>query len=173
MNTKSNNPSPDTQSELSGAEYHGKELAPKYELPKKYRILVIVLVCMMSFGSQFSGISFNYLKPKIIEKIDISYTKYGVLQSSSKIMNTFMPFVVGIIFDINGSPWSALIISSTSFFGMTLITISSKINSYSIMVIGRIVHVVLWWICFYGYWDSVKHFKAIYLYGDYMCCPVC
>ncbi|OMJ15907.1 Major facilitator superfamily domain-containing protein 1 [Smittium culicis] len=116
------------------------DLDRKPELPRKYKIIVLVLVCMMSFGSHFSGISFGVLKSKLVKKLGISNTKYGVLQSSNELMNTFMPLVVGLFFDAYGSVWGALAVSTAILLGTSLVAISSSINSYGMMVAGRIIY---------------------------------
>ncbi|OMJ19884.1 Major facilitator superfamily domain-containing protein 1 [Smittium culicis] len=126
-------PSVNTNNEKTG-------LDRKPELPRKYKILILVLVCMMSFGANFSGVSFGYLKSRIISKLNISNTKYGVLQSSSKLMNTIMPFVAGLYFDASGSAWGVLAVSIIILLGTSMVAISSSINSYGMMVAGRLIY---------------------------------
>ncbi|PVU96867.1 hypothetical protein BB559_002238 [Furculomyces boomerangus] len=107
---------------------------------KTSRYIVLVICCLLSFGSHFSGTSLGSLKNILKKELKISNTQYGILQASNELLNTFMPLVSGIVFDIYGSVWGSLVVSTAIFLGTLIVAISASISSFPLMVVGRLIY---------------------------------
>jgi MFS family permease len=95
--------------------------------------------------SQIKSVSKNSLYPKweILTKnnkhLHIDNTQYGVISSSVSIVNTLFPIFGGIFIDVFGSVWGILTVNSIIILGCLLTALAAKIQSFGLMVAGRVL----------------------------------
>jgi MFS family permease len=109
---------------------------------RAYRFIVLVLICVLTFGGYYSydlpgSLSYAYTDPSIL---NLNAFQYNLLYSVYSWPNTILPFFGGYISD----KWLG-IRSSTIMFavlvacGQTLVSLGISTKSFLLIVIGRTV----------------------------------
>ncbi|KAJ1872929.1 hypothetical protein LPJ55_002729 [Coemansia sp. RSA 990] len=73
-------------------------------------------------------------------ELEITNTQYGALQSSVSAVNTVLPILGGLFIDAFGTNSGSLIATSLIMVGNLIISLSTHMQSFSTMVVGRILY---------------------------------
>ena len=90
------------------------EVQPAYldgTMMKKYRFLMLAMVCSFVLGNYFCYDYPAALEPQIESEFGVSTSRYGLLYTGYAVPNLFMPVLGGILFDKIGTR-NALILFS-------------------------------------------------------------
>jgi MFS family permease len=107
---------------------------------KTYRILALTCTLLLAVGSHYSAHTLGTLKSHVKSHLDISNSRYGVLQSCVSIVNTILPIVGGWIADRFGNRKASLLATTLILIGSLVIALSTNLTSFTLMVIGRILY---------------------------------
>ncbi|CAG8456318.1 14922_t:CDS:2 [Funneliformis mosseae] len=110
------------------------------ERPWKYKIIALLCVLSLALGSHYSAHTLDALKSVIKKELDISNSKYGVIQSSVSLVNTILPILGGIFLDTFGTLVGSVLATSLIAMGNILVALSTDLRSFAVMVIGRILY---------------------------------
>ncbi|PIA14939.1 MFS general substrate transporter, partial [Coemansia reversa NRRL 1564] len=105
-----------------------------------YQILALVCTLLISVGSHYSAHTLGALKSTIKKELDITNTQYGALQSSVSAVNTILPVLGGLFIDAFGTTSGSLIATFLIMLGNLTISLSTHMQSFSAMVVGRILY---------------------------------
>ncbi|CAG8749974.1 4837_t:CDS:2, partial [Funneliformis mosseae] len=91
-------------------------------------------------GNNYAAHTIDPLKSIIKKELDFSNSKYGVVQSSVSLINTFLPILGGIFLDTFGTLVGSILVTSLIAIGNILVALSTNLKSFPVMVIGRILY---------------------------------
>ncbi|KAJ2453063.1 hypothetical protein EV183_002492 [Coemansia sp. RSA 2336] len=91
-----------------------------------FQILALVCTLLISAHGQY--------------ELEITNTQYGALQSSVSAVNTVLPILGGLFIDAFGTNSGSLIATSLIMVGNLIISLSAHMQSFSTMVVGRILY---------------------------------
>jgi len=106
---------------------------------KRYRFIVLALVCSYVIGNYFCYDYPAALELQIEEEFNVSVSKYGLLYTGFAVPNLFMPVLGGIMFDRIGTRNALLIFTIILCVGQGLFTLGGYNMNFNLMFIGRIV----------------------------------
>ncbi|KAJ1916438.1 hypothetical protein IWQ60_008105 [Tieghemiomyces parasiticus] len=105
----------------------------------RYKLIALISVLLMSAGEHFVSNSLSSLKSTLKKELDITNTHYGILSGTVSLINTVVPFFVGVIMDTFGPGWGALVACSAIVVGNFLTVMGTYAQSFALLVIGRVV----------------------------------
>ncbi|KAI9016539.1 major facilitator superfamily domain-containing protein [Phycomyces nitens] len=105
----------------------------------QYKTIALVTALLFPLGSHFSASALSAMKAPIKANLNIDNTRYGVLSSAVSIINTIFPIAGGVFIDMFGSVWGTLAVNCLIIIGSLLTAIAAKIESFALMVVGRVV----------------------------------
>ncbi|KAI9291771.1 MFS general substrate transporter [Neoconidiobolus thromboides FSU 785] len=105
-----------------------------------YKALALFCAIFFSAGSHFATNTINSLKEHLKKEQGLDNTQYGAAQSAVYLINTIMPLLGGIFMDRFGTASGSVLSSSLILLGNIIIAISSHVNSFPMIIVGRIIH---------------------------------
>ncbi|CAA7261924.1 unnamed protein product [Cyclocybe aegerita] len=113
----------------------------KPKLPLGWRILVLVLTCLCSFGNHWSNGLIVALKTTIIAVTKINNSKFATLVAVTNLVNTFLCVGFGFSIDKWGGPLLSAILASFHLGGSIIMAgaATNHLNSYPLLILGKVI----------------------------------
>ncbi|KAL1918721.1 uncharacterized protein VTP21DRAFT_2743 [Calcarisporiella thermophila] len=110
------------------------------EYPWRYRVVALLCALTLAIGSHFAAHTIGSLKKNVISNLNIDNTRYGVVQSAVAFVNSFIPILGGILIDSFGTGLGSITCTFLIALGNVLVALSTSVNSFPLMVCGRILY---------------------------------
>ncbi|KAE9975603.1 hypothetical protein EG328_003116 [Venturia inaequalis] len=107
--------------------------------PLKVKIIAILMVSAISFGSQWSSGVTGAMKSTIKKEMKINNTKYALLSASQDFMVTVLMLASGIVTDRLGGAKAIVYGNLIYTVGYIFIAAATTIRNYEFMVFGTVV----------------------------------
>eukprot|EP01083_Nonionella_stella_P221463 791175_1 len=111
-----------------------------YRSKSCFRWVVLFLSCWAMFGSYYCYDNPTALANQFQDKYNLTDTQYNLLYSVYSFPNIILPLFGGALIDKIGAEISLLIFLCFITAGQALFAFAASINSYPLMLIGRIVY---------------------------------
>ncbi|KLO17736.1 MFS general substrate transporter [Schizopora paradoxa] len=113
----------------------------KPKLPIGWRILILVLTCLCSFGNHWSNGLIVSLKTTIIKETNINNSKFATLVAVTNLVNTFLCVGLGFSIDKWGGPLLSVILASFHLGGAMVMAggATNNLNSYPLLIVGKVI----------------------------------
>ncbi|CAG8528576.1 9878_t:CDS:2, partial [Dentiscutata erythropus] len=108
--------------------------------PWKYKIFALVCALTLSVGSHYAAHTLSALKSEVKDKLGITNSQYGIIQSSVSLVNTILPILGGVFIDTFGTSIGSILATSLIAVGNILVALSTNLASFPVMVFGRIFY---------------------------------
>ncbi|KIK69143.1 hypothetical protein GYMLUDRAFT_35216 [Collybiopsis luxurians FD-317 M1] len=115
--------------------------ATKPKLPIGWRITILVLTCLASFGNHWSNGLIVALKTTIIKEVHINNSQFATLVACTNLVNTFLCIILGFCIDKWGGPLLAVIMASFHFSGSIVMagSATNNFNNYPLLIVGKVL----------------------------------
>ncbi|XP_072033849.1 lysosomal dipeptide transporter MFSD1-like [Amphiura filiformis] len=105
-----------------------------------HRIIVLILICFLSFGAYFCYDNPSVLQSEIKYAMDVDTSKFMLLYSLYSWPNVVLCFFGGFLLDrVFGIRLGAIAFSTFVVFGQCITAAGATLNNYNIMLAGRFV----------------------------------
>ena len=104
-----------------------------------WRYLALMLMCLLTFGRYFAYDNPQALETVLEADLNIDSFQYSLLYSVYSIPNIFLPFIGGVVVDYLGVRIGIFFFSIMIVMGQTLVCVGGYLQSYVIMIMGRIL----------------------------------
>ncbi|KAL5478895.1 hypothetical protein ACEPAI_2172 [Sanghuangporus weigelae] len=113
----------------------------KPRLPIGWRILILVLTCLCSFGNHWSNGLIVALKTTIIKETKINNSQFATLVAVTNLVNTFLCVGIGFSIDKWGGPLLSAILASFHLAGSVVMAgaATNNLNSYPLLIVGKVL----------------------------------
>ncbi|EJD04962.1 MFS general substrate transporter [Fomitiporia mediterranea MF3/22] len=113
----------------------------KPKLPVGWRILILVLTCLCSFGNHWSNGLIVALKTTIIKETHINNSQFATLVAVTNLVNTFLCVALGFCIDKWGGPLLSAILASFHMGGAIVMAgaATNNLNSYPLLIVGKVI----------------------------------
>eukprot|EP01084_Bolivina_argentea_P141150 248068_1 len=111
-----------------------------YRSKSCFRWVVLFLSCWAMFGSYYCYDNPTALANQFQDKYNLTDTQYNLLYSVYSFPNIILPLFGGALIDKIGAEISLLIFLCFITAGQALFAFAASINSYPLMLIGRVVY---------------------------------
>ncbi|KAI5122677.1 hypothetical protein M0805_007937 [Coniferiporia weirii] len=113
----------------------------KPRLPIGWRILMLVLTCLCSFGNHWSNGLIVSLKTTIIKETDINNSQFATLVAVTNLVNTFLCIGLGFSIDKWGGPLLSVILAAFHMSGAIVMAgaATNNLNSYPLLILGKVI----------------------------------
>ncbi|KAK5365795.1 hypothetical protein LTR20_009597 [Exophiala xenobiotica] len=111
----------------------------KQDVPLRWKLLSIVLVTAIGFGSQWSSGITGAMKSTLKKELDINNTQFSLLEASEDFMTTALMLLSGVVTDRIGGAGAMLYGNIIYSVGSILVAGAAQVRSYKFMVAGRVV----------------------------------
>ncbi|KAF9058999.1 MFS general substrate transporter [Rhodocollybia butyracea] len=129
----------------------------KPKLPLRWRIAILTLTCLASFGNHWSNglivyVSFRKafeswfilcraLKTTIIKELHINNSQFATLVACTNLVNTFLCIGIGFCIDKWGGPLLAVIMASFHLGGSIVMagSATNNFNNYPVLIVGKVI----------------------------------
>ncbi|KAL5520380.1 hypothetical protein ACEPAG_9604 [Sanghuangporus baumii] len=133
----------------------------KPRLPIGWRILILVLTCLCSFGNHWSNVRLYLLrhyscthstssvmqglivalKTTIIKETKINNSQFATLVAVTNLVNTFLCVAIGFSIDKWGGPLLSAILASFHLAGSVVMAgaATNNLNSYPLLIVGKVL----------------------------------
>ncbi|EGX92999.1 MFS transporter [Cordyceps militaris CM01] len=120
---------------------HGTPSAPpkETEIPLRIKLIAVILVSLIGFGSHWSSGVTGAMKSTIKKKLHINNAQYAVLEASEDFMKTALILVSGLVTDRIGGANALLYGNAVYSLGAILIAAAATVRSYRFMIGGVII----------------------------------
>ncbi|KAM0324119.1 hypothetical protein ACHAQA_008311 [Verticillium albo-atrum] len=108
-------------------------------VPLTWKLMAIVLITMIGFGSQWSGGITGAMKSTIKKELDINNTQFSLLEASEDFMVTALMLVSGVVTDRIGGAGAMLYGNIIYSIGSILVAGAAQTRSYKFMIAGRVI----------------------------------
>ncbi|KAH9845462.1 mfs transporter [Teratosphaeria destructans] len=108
-------------------------------IPKRMRILAVLLVSAIGFGSHWSSGVTGAMKSTLKKELHINNTQYALLDGSTDFMTTCLILFTGLLTDRLGGASTMLWGNGIYSVGAILIAAATTARSYRFMIFGFIV----------------------------------
>lgn len=118
------------------------ECQPEYlnkTFKKKQRWLMLALCCSFVIGNYYCYDNPSTLEIPLEEILEISASQYGFLYTAYAIPNCILPLVGGLLFDKIGTRNGLIMFTIILVAGQGIFMWGGYKNSYTIMLVGRVV----------------------------------
>ncbi|KAK5448111.1 hypothetical protein LTS15_009135 [Exophiala xenobiotica] len=111
----------------------------KQDVPLRWKLLSIVLVTAIGFGSQWSSGITGAMKSTLKKELDINNTQFSLLEASEDFMTTALMLLSGVVTDRIGGAGAMLYGNIIYSVGSILVAGAAQVRSYKFMVAGRVI----------------------------------
>ncbi|KAF2767963.1 MFS general substrate transporter [Teratosphaeria nubilosa] len=108
-------------------------------IPKRMRILAVLLVSAIGFGSHWSSGVTGAMKSTLKKELHINNTQYALLDGSTDFMTTCLILFTGLLTDRMGGASTMLWGNGIYSVGAILIAAATTVRSYMFMIFGFLV----------------------------------
>ncbi|GJJ15297.1 hypothetical protein Clacol_009573 [Clathrus columnatus] len=117
------------------------EEVKKPKLPILWRVAVIVLTCLCSFGNHWSNGLIVALKTTIISHTHINNSQFATLVAVTNLVNTFLCILLGFAIDKWGGPKLSVVLAFFHLAGSTIMAgaATNNLNSFVLLIIGKVI----------------------------------
>jgi len=129
---------------VPSAEHLSLRAPRKPKLPIGWRILILVLTCLCSFGNHWSNGLIVSLKTTIIKETNINNSKFATLVAVTNLVNTFLCVGLGFSIDKWGGPLLSVILATFHLGGAMVMAggATNNLNSYPLLILGKVIAAV-------------------------------
>ncbi|KAG1797118.1 MFS general substrate transporter [Suillus plorans] len=113
----------------------------KPKLPLRWKVVMIGLTCMCTFGNHWSNGLIVALKTTIEKKLKINNSEFATLVAVTNLVNTFLCIALGFVIDKFGGPLMSVILAAFHLAG-TIVEAGATTNgldSYHVLMAGKII----------------------------------
>ncbi|OAA70635.1 MFS transporter [Cordyceps fumosorosea ARSEF 2679] len=108
-------------------------------IPLRIKLIAVVLVSLIGFGSHWSSGVTGAMKSTIKKKLHINNAQYAVLEASEDFMKTALILFSGVVTDRVGGANALLYGNAVYSLGAILIAAAATVRSYRFMIGGVVV----------------------------------
>ncbi|KAF2221073.1 major facilitator superfamily domain-containing protein [Elsinoe ampelina] len=108
-------------------------------VPLPWKLMAVVLVTAIGFGSQWSSGLTGAMKTTIKKELKINNTQFALLEASEDFMVTALMLLSGIVTDRIGGAGAMLYGNIIYSVGSILVAAAAQTKSYKFMMAGRVV----------------------------------
>ncbi|KAE9396601.1 hypothetical protein BT96DRAFT_941589 [Gymnopus androsaceus JB14] len=108
----------------------------KPELPLGWRVMILALTCLASFGNHWSNGLIVALKTTIIKEVHINNSQFATLVACTNLVNTFLCISFGFCIDKWGGPLLTVIMAAFHLAGSMVMagSATNNLNSYPLLI---------------------------------------
>ncbi|KAJ4467249.1 MFS general substrate transporter [Lentinula aciculospora] len=112
----------------------------KPKLPLRWRIAILTLTCLASFGNHWSN-NFSALKTTIIKEVQINNSQFATLVACTNLVNTFLCIGFGFCIDKWGGPLFSVIMAAFHLSGSIVMagSATNNFNNYPVLILGKVL----------------------------------
>ncbi|KAJ3860559.1 MFS general substrate transporter [Lentinula novae-zelandiae] len=114
----------------------------KPKLPLGWRIAILTLTCLASFGNHWSNVrSYSALKTTIIKEVHINNSQFATLVACTNLVNTFLCIGLGFCIDTWGGPLFSVIMALFHLSGSIVMagSATNNFNNYPVLIVGKVL----------------------------------
>ncbi|KAJ3751408.1 MFS general substrate transporter [Lentinula detonsa] len=115
--------------------------ARKPKLPLGWRIAILTLTCLSSFGNHWSNGLIVALKTTIIKEVHINNSQFATLVACTNLVNTFLCISFGFCIDKWGGPLFSVIMAAFHLGGSVVMagSATNNFNNYPVLIFGKVL----------------------------------
>ncbi|KAF6812765.1 major facilitator superfamily transporter [Colletotrichum plurivorum] len=113
--------------------------SPKPHPPMYWKIIAVVLISCISFGSSWSSGITGALKSTLKKELHINNKQFSLLEASEDFMVTLLILTSGIVTDRIGGAGAMLYGNIIYSIGSILVAAAAQIRSFKLMIGGRVI----------------------------------
>ncbi|CCM05917.1 uncharacterized protein FIBRA_08155 [Fibroporia radiculosa] len=116
-------------------------LSSRRRLPLGWKLLMIVLTCLCTFGNHWSNGLIVALKTTIIKETHINNSEFATLVAITNLINTFLCIGFGYCIDKWGGAPLSVIFAGFHLAGSLVMAGAStnNLNSYALLIVGKVI----------------------------------
>ncbi|GAA5899501.1 hypothetical protein JCM5296_003722 [Sporobolomyces johnsonii] len=112
---------------------------PVAQIPWRYKGLPLCLVLLLGIGIDWSSSAIAPIKETLEKELHINNSQYGVISTSTSLVNTIVPCVSGVLIDYYGPQWSSLVATIFVLVGTIVSAAGASANSYGLLTAGQVI----------------------------------
>ncbi|KAF8573767.1 MFS general substrate transporter [Ramaria rubella] len=114
------------------------------KLPILWRLAMIILTCLCSFGNHWSNGLIVALKTTIISRTHINNSQFATLVAVTNLVNTFLCILLGFAIDKWGGAPLSVILAAFHLAGAAVMAgaATNNLNSFTLLVVGKVIAAV-------------------------------
>ncbi|KAK7059925.1 MFS general substrate transporter [Favolaschia claudopus] len=114
------------------------------KLPLGWKLAIIVLTCLCTFGNHWSNGLIVSQKTTIIKTLKINNSEFATLVAVTNLVNTFLCVALGFGIDKWGGPLLSIYLSLFHLAGSAIEagSVTGHLSSYPVLVLGKVVAAV-------------------------------
>jgi nitrate/nitrite transporter NarK len=116
-----------------------KRIETSYRQRTGPKYFALILMCFLTFGKYYAYDNPQALQNELTSTLSLSSLEYNLLYSVYSFPNMILPLVGGFIVDFLGVRFGIILFSVLIIIGQSLITMGGYMNSYAVILMGRIV----------------------------------
>ncbi|KAJ7581826.1 MFS general substrate transporter [Mycena floridula] len=111
------------------------------ELPLGWKLAILVLTCLCTFGNHWSNGLIVAQKTTIIKTLQINNSQFATLVAVTNLVNTFLCVALGFGIDKWGGPLLSVYLSMFHLAGSAIEagSVTDHFHSYPVLVLGKVV----------------------------------
>ncbi|KAF5347045.1 hypothetical protein D9758_011633 [Tetrapyrgos nigripes] len=120
--------------------FDDSESVTKPKLPLIWKVVMIVLTCLCTFGNHWSNGLIVALRNTIIKELGINNSKFSTLVSVTNLVNTFLVIILGYSIDKWGGEALSVVLSGCHLIGALLMagSVTNGLDSYALLIVGKV-----------------------------------
>ncbi|KAJ4094131.1 hypothetical protein NW760_014437 [Fusarium oxysporum] len=107
-------------------------------VPMTWRLISVLLICLISFGASWSARLTSSLKSTIKKELDINNTQFALLEASEEFLVTLLMMASGILTDRIGGAGAMLYGNLIMTAGALVIAGAATCRSFPLMIFGKV-----------------------------------
>ncbi|KAF8148947.1 MFS general substrate transporter [Mycena galopus ATCC 62051] len=114
------------------------------ELPLGWKLIIIILTCLCTFGNHWSNGLIVAQKTTIIKTLEINNSEFATLVAVTNLVNTFLCVALGFGIDKWGGPLLSIYLTLFHLAGSAIQagSVTGHLHSYPVLVVGKVVAAV-------------------------------
>ncbi|KIJ37181.1 hypothetical protein M422DRAFT_76133 [Sphaerobolus stellatus SS14] len=132
----------DEKAESSLSLSHSPSPTPrKPQLPIGWKLAILVLTCLCSFGNHWSNGLIVALKTTIEKQMHINNSQFATLVAVTNLANMFLCLALGFSIDKWGGASLSMILAGFHLAGATIMAgaASNGLNSFPLLIVGKVI----------------------------------
>ncbi|KAJ8907252.1 hypothetical protein NDN08_003733 [Rhodosorus marinus] len=101
--------------------------------------VALALCCLMSVGAHYGKHALSALGPELMSELRLNKRQFGLIFSAQELPGVVLPLYAGVIVGVLQPHVAAVVLTSAVFIGQLLVTFAVRIQSYTVLLLGRIV----------------------------------
>ncbi|KAJ7653771.1 MFS general substrate transporter [Mycena rosella] len=114
------------------------------KLPLGWKLTIIILTCLCTFGNHWSNGLIVAQKTTIIKTLDINNSEFATLVAVTNLVNTFLCVALGFGIDKWGGPLLSVYLTIFHLAGSAIEagSVTGSLRSYPVLILGKVVAAV-------------------------------